>query len=133
MANKRKRLTEEAAFQKEVIRIAKLYRWKVHHSRAVLVTEHGETRYKTGISGDEGYVDLTLAREGVVIHAELKSRTGRPTSDQLEWAKAIGPTYRLWRPDDLPEIAQLLSGGMMTVSPWQWFPSTSKLLKKRSK
>ena len=47
-----------------------------------------------------GFPDLTLARRGVVLFAELKSATGRLTPAQEAWAAEL-PNWHLWRPDDL--------------------------------
>ena len=125
--------SEEAAFQASLIDIAKMFGWKVHHSRKVLVQEHGQTRWKTPVAGHEGFVDLTLARNGVVIHAELKTETGKSSPEQLEWADAIGATHVLWRPHQYQEIVTLLSDGRMNSGPWRWIPSSSRLLKKKKK
>jgi hypothetical protein len=64
--------------------------------------------WRTPMSGDPGFPDLVLARDGVVIVAELKSRRGQPTDDQKMWLEALGAHARLWRPQDWPAIEQEL-------------------------
>jgi hypothetical protein len=56
--------------------------------------------WRTAVQGDVGFVDLVLARAGVVLFYELKSEKGRLGKGQPEWAAAIGAQYRLYRPSD---------------------------------
>lgn len=56
------------------------------------------------MQGDRGFPDLVLAKNGVVILAELKTDTGRLGQGQPEWAEQIGTQYRLWRPKDMEQI-----------------------------
>lgn len=110
--------TDEESFQSDVIRFARIYGWKVHHSRKVATIRGGRKVWMTPLSGDPGYVDLTLAKNGVVLHVELKTETGSLSADQKEWQQAMGPQYRLWRPRDWhTEIVPLLSDGRATSSP----------------
>lgn len=60
------------------------------------------------MQGHEGFPDLVLARDGVVIFAELKTDKGRLGPGQKEWAEEIGAQYRLWRPKDMPQIIETL-------------------------
>lgn len=102
----------EESLQRDVIAVARTYGWKVHHSRkARIQRSDGSVEYRTAISGDKGYVDLTLAKRGTVLHVELKSERGRLTAEQIEWQAAIGETHRVWRPSDWPVIVEILSGG----------------------
>lgn len=93
-AGKTYRLTE-AEFQVKVIDAAKRMGWYVVHIPAVEVREG---QFVTPYQGDAGLPDLILARDGVVILAELKTDTGRPTADQKAWLGAAGQQGRLWRP-----------------------------------
>lgn len=101
----------EADFQKVIIEFAKLRGWKVHHTRPAL---RQSGRYSTPIQGDKGFPDLTLARGGVVIFAELKSKGGRLTDDQKAWGHAINHLgsqwcrWYCWRPDDWEQIREEL-------------------------
>jgi len=94
----------ETQFLQRVVDTAKLYGWLVTHFRPAK-TERG---WRTALQGDSGFVDLVLARGGVVLHAELKVGGGRPRPDQISWGEAIGDTYRLWYPDDWDDIVEEL-------------------------
>lgn len=96
----------EDDFQSRVIDFARLNGWKVTHFRAVKLPSG---RWGTPLQGDAGFPDLALARAGVVILAELKSNTGKPTREQVEWLAAIGPSGRLWSPRDWDSVVAELS------------------------
>lgn len=59
------------------------------------------------MQGDKGFPDLCLARNGVVIFAELKVGRNKLSPEQERWAREIGDVY-LWKPEDLPLVARLL-------------------------
>ncbi|WIX75984.1 hypothetical protein QRX50_31490 [Amycolatopsis carbonis] len=98
----------EDQFQDRVMKTAKAYGWMVVHFRKAM---RQSGKYSTPVQGDNGSPDLLLARNGVVLWAELKSDTGRLSPEQTEWRDAIGDgCWRLWRPRDwdtlvLPELA----------------------------
>jgi hypothetical protein len=94
----------EGEFTETVIELAKFRGWQVSHFRPAM-TEHG---WRTPLAGHKGFPDLALARNGVVILAELKTEKGRVTKEQEKWAAAIGAQYRLWRPRDLETIGEEL-------------------------
>lgn len=94
------RITEQA-FTNMVIELAKWNGWRVAHFRPARMQSG---RWATAMQGDTGYPDLTLARDGVVLFAELKTDRGRLGPGQPEWAEALGENYRLWRPADLGAI-----------------------------
>ena len=110
----------EAQFTRQVIALALTFKWRVHHDRPAR-TKKG---WRTAIEGDPGYFDLTLARRGVVIFAELKTRQGRQTIDQKLWEAELemrvhdlhpdedpdarAPRFYLWRSADLRAIEELL-------------------------
>lgn len=105
------RLTE-AAFQRQVTDLAKLYGWRFVHFRAA-VTRSG--KWATPIQGDPGFPDLVLVhpRRGLVVFAELKRQGGRTTAAQRAWLadlRQVGVAYE-WRPSDWPEIVAVLTGG----------------------
>lgn len=56
-----------------------------------------------------GFPDLVLARNGVVLFAELKSEKGRLREDQRSWINALGEIAHVWRPSDFDEIKEVLS------------------------
>jgi len=98
-------MTEEQ-FASRVIAYAHLRRWHVVHYRPAR-TATG--KWRTALVGNRGAPDLTLARDGQVILAELKSENGAMRPGQAEWGRAIGKDhYRLWRPSDWDEIEREL-------------------------
>lgn len=111
----------EDDFQAIVMAYAQRNRWRVVHIRPARILEPGHQHthyarrlgletteraatYRTPYEGDPGLPDLILARDGVVLLVELKSRNGRPTVDQTKWLKAAGDNGRLWSPNDWPTI-----------------------------
>jgi hypothetical protein len=103
----------ETEFLQRVIDTARLYGWLVCHFRPAR-TERG---WRTSIQGDSGFVDLVLARAGVVIHAELKVGRKKPRPDQVSWGVTLGETYRLWYPDDWDDILVELRSRRPSASP----------------
>lgn len=99
----------ERDFQKCVLDLAKLYGWRRMHTRPARCRVRGKDTWRTPIEGDDGFPDLVLARDGVVICAELKSETGKPSQAQLDWLAALGGVSRLWRPSDWDDIHDELS------------------------
>jgi hypothetical protein len=101
--------TTERDFQRQVVELATLCRWRVYHT------------YDSRRS-NPGFPDLVLVRDGIVVFAELKNQAGRLTDDQREWLAALtrvatqledeGANPRVqvycWRPADWPEIERLL-------------------------
>lgn len=81
-----------------------------------LAKEHGWRCYHTYDSrhSEEGYPDLTLARQGRLIFAELKSQKGRLTGAQVIWSHLLRSTVPgievyVWRPQDWPTIVTILT------------------------
>lgn len=94
----------EAEFTNSVIALAQLRGWKVAHFRPAR-TIRG---WRTAVQGDIGFPDLVLARNGVVIFAELKTDKGKIRPEQEEWHQQIGTVY-VWRPGDIrTEILDVL-------------------------
>ncbi len=92
-------LISEREFQKQVIQLAKLYKWRVHAERPAR-TKDG---WRTPIQGDPGWPDLVLARKGKVIFAELKSENGNLSTEQFAWANEL-KIMKVWRPSDIDKI-----------------------------
>lgn len=90
----------EDDYLRRIVDTAHLYGWRVTHFRPAR-TEKG---WRTALQGDGGFVDLVLAKHGTVLHVEVKTDRGKVRPDQLEWAKEIGPSYRLWRPRDWEQV-----------------------------
>lgn len=89
----------ERRFQADVIDFAQLHGWNVFY----VADSRGSPA---------GWPDLTLARAGVLVSAELKTMRGTVRPAQLTWGadlQAVERTeYRLWRPDCWPEIRAML-------------------------
>lgn len=99
---------KEAEFQKQIIDLAALRKWRVVHFRPARVIRGGRESWRTPVEGHNGFVDLVLARGGVVLHCELKTASGRLSVEQLAWRDAIGSSWRLWRPADWDSIVSEL-------------------------
>ena len=93
----------EAQFTSAVIELAKYRGWMVCHFRPAR-TARG---WRTPIEGDKGFPDLVLARNGVVLFAELKIGKARLRVDQEKWSKEL-PTLFVWTPaqlrDEIPDV-----------------------------
>ncbi len=111
-------LISEADWQAQVIDLAKLFGWMHHHDRPA-PDPRQQGQWRTVIDGDKGYPDLTLARAGRVILAELKSEKGRVSKEQMAWLLALGygatldpkdgaPEVYVWRPSDRREVEETL-------------------------
>ena len=95
----------EAELRSAVIALAEQHGWRVYaipDSRRVL-----------GSTG-AGYPDLTLVRPGMILFAELKTRTGKTSPEQDRWLELLRSTFtsvHIWRPKDWIEgtIERVLS------------------------
>jgi hypothetical protein len=89
----------EAEFQRQVIDLAKLYRWLVYHPMLSKWSERG-------------WPDLALIRGDRLIFAELKRETGKTSAHQDVWLAALADVpaieVYLWRPSDIEKIADVL-------------------------
>ncbi len=93
----------ERQFLDAVIEAASASGWLVAHFRPAQ-TEKG---WRTPMQGHPGFPDLVLARDGVVIFAELKSEKGRVSAEQQKW---IAATHGyLWRPSDWKQIVDVFA------------------------
>lgn len=77
----------ESDLQSAVIELARLKGWRCFHARASL-NQRG--KWATHATGDPGYPDLTLARNGEVLFLELKTQRGRVRAEQEAWIDALG-------------------------------------------
>lgn len=90
----------EEDFQQDVIDLAKLRKWRYYHCR--------NSRKSTA-----GFPDLVLvsAARGRIVYMELKTESGEPSAEQLNWIddlKACGQEAYIFRPSDFPKIEELL-------------------------
>ena len=90
-------MQSERDFANAVIEYAQLCGWMVKRDPSWRPT-----------AASLGFPDLVLAREGVVIFAELKTKRGKTTCHQQLWGHHLGTAWRVWRPDDWPEIEKVL-------------------------
>lgn len=99
----------EAEWQQQVVDLARLSGWRVNHHRPT-PAGRGRTRYTTATTVT-GWPDLTLWRPGALLFRELKTDTGRLTTEQrqvLAELDAAGADVGVWRPADWPEIEATL-------------------------
>lgn len=85
----------EDDFQAVVLTAALHHGWMAVHFRRAL---QKSARYSTPVQGMKGSPDLTLARDGVVLLAELKTNTGTLRPEQRQWREHLGDAWREWRP-----------------------------------
>lgn len=105
----------EADLQREVIRLARMYGWRIHHSRPSI---DRSGKWSTAITGDRGLPDLILVHNGQhrILFRELKREKGRVDPEQRAWMDALlnaGVDTAVWRPRDLlaGRVAAELAGG----------------------
>jgi len=96
----------ERELQTKIIQLAKLTGWHVHHSRR---NQDQNGKWLTPLEGHPGFVDLVLARDGVVLLRELKGPKGRVSSEQEAWLAALGSLAKVWTALDWPEIQETLT------------------------
>lgn len=92
----------ESEFQAAVVDLARTLRWRVYHSW-------------TSIRSADGFPDLVLVKHPRVIFAELKTKRGAFTPEQVAWLSELDlcpgvETYR-WRDGQIEEIAHILTRG----------------------
>lgn len=101
----------EAEFQRQVIDLAHLHGWLVHHTRPA---QMGSGRWATPVQGDTGFPDLVLAHpKRGVLFLELKSARGRLQPNQVAWLHALsmgGAHVYTFKPESLADIVELLRG-----------------------
>lgn len=87
-----------------VLDTAKMCGWRVVHYRPAKTAKG----WRTPLQGDKGCPDVILARDGVVLLAELKTEDGYATAEQRAWLRELGEHGHLWRPRDIPLILETL-------------------------
>ena len=103
----------EAEFQKVVITLAKLHRWKVMHTQPAQIRPG---RWITPNTGDQGFPDLVMVSTcgRGTIFVELKAPKGVVSDAQWDWINTLedaGQEVHVWRPKDLEKISQRLAWG----------------------
>lgn len=96
----------EKDFQKQVIQLAELYKWKVYHT---WISIHSST----------GFPDITLVKENEdgtasLLFIELKSERGKVTEAQQQWIDILGKVPNvgayIFYPHDWDRIILTLKG-----------------------
>lgn len=106
----------EAEFTTMVVRLAQVNGWMVYHPLPATVREQDSVenapdggvnfvrgrwkKVRTPLQGDRGFPDLVLARDGEVLHVELKLDGSYLRPDQKLWQAAMGDQFEVWRPSD---------------------------------
>jgi hypothetical protein len=89
----------ERDFQRQVLEVARLYRWHAYHPALSKWSERGRP-------------DVALVRPPRLVFAELKSEFGRVTEHQERWLAPLracpGVEVFLWGPSDLERVAKVL-------------------------
>lgn len=89
----------ERQWMRQVVELAKTFRWAVYHTQLSKWSE-------------AGWPDLALCRPPRLILAELKSATGKLTDGQRGWIELLeacpGIEVCVWRPADLETVAATL-------------------------
>jgi hypothetical protein len=91
-------MISEREWQKQVVHLASLAGWKVHHNW-------------TEIHSPKGWPDLTFCKPPRLVFAELKSEKGKTTPEQDEWLNQLrecGQEAYVWRPSDLQTVGNIL-------------------------
>jgi hypothetical protein len=99
----------ESELQSAVIEMAHVFGWRVAHFRPAM---NATGRWRTPVAADgAGFPDLVLARDRIVIYAEMKADGGRLSDAQKDWL-AVLPNSCVWRPSDWKsgEIERILRG-----------------------
>lgn len=94
-----RKVVEAAMSEKQLVKhikaTAETFGWLFAH----FVATETKGRTFTNVQGDNGSPDIILARRGVVLLVETKTKRGVLSDGQWEWAKAIGATWRCYRPE----------------------------------
>lgn len=92
----------EAQFQNAVLNVAKAGGWRVYHTH-------------NSMHSAKGFPDLVLVKDGRLVFAELKSKTGKVTPEQEAWLAALGDVVpemvaaHVWRPGDWDDLEGVLA------------------------
>jgi VRR-NUC domain len=97
----------EKDFQKAVTDALNALGWRWYHSRPAQTSKG----WRTALSGDAGYPDITAVRRDRILFIELKAQNGRLSEEQGVWLAdlgAAGAEAFCWRPSDWPAIEEML-------------------------
>ena len=101
----------ESDFQKAVITLARLHRWKVMHTRPAQIRPG---KWATPNTGDQGFPDLVMSHPNRgTMFVELKAAKGIVSETQWAWIHDLedsGEEVHVWRPADMQLISTRLAG-----------------------
>lgn len=110
------RRSPERDLQLEVIRLARLFGWRVYYipdwMYRLAMASMKRTRRADRDWPDKGFPDLVLVKPPRFILAELKAGRNKPSDDQLAWhtdLRACGLTVYVWNESSMDEIIALLA------------------------
>lgn len=111
----------ESGFQTAVLELATRLGWRTMHVRPA---QNRAGRWRTPVAGDgAGFPDLVLVRGQHLIFVELKTNTGRASTEQERWLDALTTvsnatqasdgrsthvTATIWRPREWDDIVHTL-------------------------
>jgi hypothetical protein len=91
----------EKQLQAAVMRLAEAHGWLAYHTH--------NSRHSA-----KGFPDIVAVRGPQLLFAELKTQTGKFSTEQTEWLTALervpGILVRRWRPSDWDEIVSTFRG-----------------------
>ena len=93
-----KLLVTERDLREQIRDLCKLFGWRMYFSWS-------------SIHSPQGFPDLVLVRDSVILAVELKSEKGKLTPEQEEWLLALnkaGVKTFIWKPSDFNEIVEVL-------------------------
>ena len=97
----RNQVLAEKHFERQVIDLCKLYRWRYYHTR----------RSDKSVPG---FPDLVIVKPPQLFFVELKKDTEEPSPEQRDWLSDLircpGVRTEVWRPNNYHEITRLLRG-----------------------
>jgi hypothetical protein len=89
----------------QTLHLATITGWRRVHNRPAMTTKG----WRTALTGDPGFPDLTLAKHKHVVFLEIKPEKGYPTIDQLRWLQML-PGSHIVRPSNWDAIQCVLTG-----------------------
>jgi len=103
--------TSEKDFSSAIEDLLDILGYKWCHFRPAR-TEHG---WRTALSGHKGMLDYIAVKDGRFLVFELKSDTGKVSSEQQDWIDKLknckGIECYVWRPADWNELVRIMQGG----------------------
>jgi hypothetical protein len=113
MAKEDRLIISEESFQRAVVDLAHIFKYKVAYFRKARKKD-GDWVTPVGADG-KGWLDLVLVNENKhdLIFAELKSENGKMTKEQKDWFTRLGKCHEsvyCWKPSDWENIVTRLSG-----------------------